>query len=376
MKKVLLFTIMMTASLCLSAQNVNDLISEKTKDGAYSAPNTMLVNKKWFSFDKDLDIGVNYYFFRANKTGEYAKPTTYKDFSYEEVIPFTWSRDHNDLTISMDFKNMTYRKIVYKDPSASERTKAEIKKTVEALIEEDKKNVRMIDSYVLKYYINRLDAKIFLLEGLKLELKGGGRSQTDSCDDLFLCTEVGKKDMEETKKKAEEEKMKAEEAKKKAEEEAKMKKDADALNEKAYEQAREEKYADAIATIDMAIVLFPKDPNYYDSKGEILFNMGDKDGAKAMWDKVVSLDPKYSENKSTLYLMLFEPTDIDFDSELTTFEDIGGRIIKRKNGDNSISISDEDFDKFKEIWNKIVDNSRKLTLKQQERAKSIIKKVK
>lgn len=383
MKKVLLFTIMMTASLCLSAQTVNDYISEKTKDVAYSAPNTMFINKKLFKFDKNLEISGSYHFFRANKTGEVVNIQKYEDCSFELVIPFTWSRDHNNLTLSCNFKNLTYRKLIYKDPTASERNKAETKKGVENIIKSKKDATRVIDSYIMKYYINRLDAKLLLLEGLKLEVKGGGESNTESLDDVFLCTETGKKELEETKNKIEEQKKAEEEAKKKAEEEtrkkaeeAKMKAEADDLNKKAYEQAREEKYEDAIATIDKAIVLFPKDPNYYDSKGEILYNMGDKDGAKAMWDKVVGLDPKYSENKSTLYLMLFEPKDIDFDSELTTFEDIGGRIIRRKNGDNSASISDEEFNKFKEIWQKIADNSRYLTLKQQKRALNIIEKVK
>ena len=61
---------MMMVSLCLSAQNIDDFISEKTKDVAYSASNTMLINKKWYMFDKDFDIYTTYYIFRANKTGE------------------------------------------------------------------------------------------------------------------------------------------------------------------------------------------------------------------------------------------------------------------------------------------------------------------
>lgn len=212
---------MMIVSLCLSAQNVNDLISEKTKDVAYSAPNTMFVNKKWLSFSKDFEILNTYHIFKANKTGEFVKQKKYADCSFEIVIPFSWSRNHNNLTISLKFKSMTYRKIVYKDPSLSERKKASIKEGVEDIIKDEKNKVRVLDSYIIKYYINRLDAKLFLLEGLSVEVKGLGRTQTDRCDDLFLCTEAGKKGLEDSKKKEEEEKEKAEEeAKKKNEEQA------------------------------------------------------------------------------------------------------------------------------------------------------------
>ena len=153
-------------------------------------------------------------------------------------------------------------------------------------------------------------------------------------------------------------------------------KDAKNLNEKAYEFAKNDNFGEAIATIDKAINLCPNDPNYYDSKGELLLNMGDKDGAKAMWEKVVSLDPKFSEKKTALYLLLFEPKDIDFESDLNTFEDIGGRIIQRKKGDQSISVSDKEFENFKVIWQKIADNSGYLTLKQQKRALNIMNKFK
>ena len=156
---------MLMVSLCLSAQNVKDFISEKTKDAAYSAPNTTLVNKKWFFITEDLEGGVGYYFFRGNKTGELVQIGELEDCTYERVTPITWSRDHNDFKISFNFKGMTYRKLVYKDPSASERIKAEIKKGLDVLTEEKKNDLRGIDSYISEYYINRLDAKLFLLQG-------------------------------------------------------------------------------------------------------------------------------------------------------------------------------------------------------------------
>lgn len=360
-------------SLCLNAQkiNVNDLISEKTKDVAFTAPNTMLINKKWYMFGKDGDslIGVAkevYWILKVNHTGEIVIKEDYSDCSFDEIRPFTWSRDHNNFTITQRPYDLSYRNLVYKDPSASARQKAETKQGVENIIKQKLNGIHPSSLIKNNFYINRLDAKFLFLKGLKMELTRMGESGHQSLDDSYLCTEAGKKEFEEeVKKKAEAAKKKVEGAKKKAE--------ADSLNLKAYDQAREDKYADAIATIDKAIELFPQDPNYYDSKGEILLNMGDKDGAKAMWDKVVSLDPKFSENKSSLYLMLFEPKDINLESELKTFENIGGRIIKRTNGDNSVSISNDEFEKFKEIWQKIVDNNGYLTISQRERAIDIIK---
>lgn len=79
----------------------------------------------------------------------------------------------------------------------------------------------------------------------------------------------------------------------------------DTYNELAYWYANKGDYDEAIATIDKAIQLKPNDPNFYDSKGEILSMKGDRDGAKAMWDKIISLDPKYGDNNTNLYRYLF-----------------------------------------------------------------------
>lgn len=81
---------------------------------------------------------------------------------------------------------------------------------------------------------------------------------------------------------------------------------ADALNEIAYLYSYRQQFDKAISSIDQAIETLPDEPNYYDSKGEILFMKGDKKGAKAMWQKVVSLDPKFAEtHDSNLYILLY-----------------------------------------------------------------------
>ncbi len=205
-------------SLCMSAQNVSELISEKTKDVAYSAPNTTFLNKKLYAFNSNFGLINTSFFFKANKTGELIKKIDeYSDCSYEQIIPFTWSRNNNKLTISFNFKKMTTRNIVYTDPSASERTKAEIREAIRSDIDDQIKKTRVMDSYICNYYINRLDAKYLLLEGLSLKVSGLGQTKTESCDDMYFCSTVGKKDVETLKAKlakAEEEKKAAEEAEK------------------------------------------------------------------------------------------------------------------------------------------------------------------
>ena len=78
------------------------------------------------------------------------------------------------------------------------------------------------------------------------------------------------------------------------------------INKLSYCLAYQKKYEDALSTINRAIELQPEEANYYDTKGEILYLSGDKEGAKAMWEKVISLEPDFSDNNdSQLCKMLF-----------------------------------------------------------------------
>ena len=67
------------------------------------------------------------------------------------------------------------------------------------------------------------------------------------------------------------------------------------LNHMAYEFARSSDFISAIACIDKAIELYPKEANYYDSKGEILLMQGKEKEAVEMWEKVILLDPDFVE---------------------------------------------------------------------------------
>ena len=82
---------------------------------------------------------------------------------------------------------------------------------------------------------------------------------------------------------------------------------ANSLNEMAYVYLKLEQYGKAIETIDKAIETIPSEANFYDSKGEILYKMGNKKEARAMWNKVVGLEPDFAQkNNSELYKLLFD----------------------------------------------------------------------
>lgn len=175
---------------------IEDLISEKTKDDAYSAPNTMFVNKKWYFIDderKNFKPSNNYYLFKANKTAEIVTVKSYANYSFEEVWTFTWYRDHNNLKLYMDGNNITYRNLVFKDSSLSERKKAEYKKNVEGYIISERKEI----SYVLlDSYIYRLDANFFILK-MDMEVGANGRRDSNNVMTTYLSSSSIKKALEE-----------------------------------------------------------------------------------------------------------------------------------------------------------------------------------
>ena len=67
-----------------------------------------------------------------------------------------------------------------------------------------------------------------------------------------------------------------------------------------------EDYDKALASIDQAISMKPGNPEYYETKGTILFDSGNKSEARKMWNKVISLDPDFAKtHDSELYKLLF-----------------------------------------------------------------------
>ena len=81
----------------------------------------------------------------------------------------------------------------------------------------------------------------------------------------------------------------------------------DALNSMAYEFAWASKYSLAIMCIEKAIRLYPKEANYYDSKGEILLMQGNLQDAVEMWEKVIDIDSDFLDShNSVLHRQLLE----------------------------------------------------------------------
>lgn len=52
----------------------------------------------------------------------------------------------------------------------------------------------------------------------------------------------------------------------------------------------------AFEMIDVAIGIEPENVNYYDTKGELYSMIGDKNGAFEMWEKILSINPDFSED--------------------------------------------------------------------------------
>jgi len=68
--------------------------------------------------------------------------------------------------------------------------------------------------------------------------------------------------------------------------------------------------ANALALMDKAIRLDPHNADWYDTRGQVLFRMGDRAGALGMWDKVIELEPYHLEvGESDLYKALFPQGD-------------------------------------------------------------------
>ena len=77
---------------------------------------------------------------------------------------------------------------------------------------------------------------------------------------------------------------------------AQIKKNASCYNELAYIYANKKNYNLALNYIDKAIQISSSNidkANFYDSKGEIYLMMGKDDEALKMWNKVMTLNPKY-----------------------------------------------------------------------------------
>lgn len=241
-------------------------VDDKTKDDAYLAPNSKLVGKKWFG------NAYVYLIFNSNGTGERVqiKEDHYNNTSYYVIFtkPITWKRNKSIMNITWLEKQL----IIKPDASAmskfSPRVQDEIKRKYAQMQIEERNKYR---NSTQELEITKLTNDFLFFSYNDTDNWGIKKSDTSNW--------MSKKKCDETY--------------------------ARSLNQDAYDELKKGNYDKAIANIDEAIKRQPKDPNYYDSKGEILYKKGDKEGAKAMWNKVISMDPKFGERGSELYKLLF-----------------------------------------------------------------------
>lgn len=273
--------------------------SEKAEDAAFETPNSKLVGKKWY------DGGPSkYILFNQNGSGKFVETMYFhenKDLDVVETLPFTWKRDGLEISIVFKSQQITRTLDVQQLKKFSLRRQYEIKKENAEDLQE-LRNSRFRVEYI---EIDKFDTDY--IRYCRYTLTTSGYRENYYCH-KFLYTEKKLNELKNRRNKELEQKSKEKaerEAKKKAEaqkeaEEKKLNAELQAMNKEAYSYAREGKLDEAIATIDKVIELQPQNPNWYDSKGEFLAKKGDKEGAKAMWEKVISLDPYFSKNNSPL----------------------------------------------------------------------------
>lgn len=320
MKKFLLIFSFLLCSCLLSyaqSQYITDDEKKVTNEEygyAADAPNSVFIGKKWY-----LDE-FTYLLFNAN--GTFKEVTIYTDKDYGEPIRVTYTlsgkwerrRGYRDVHLTYLANTQTYtpnpsdlkkfplwKQNTIKQDWADEqkaRRKKYYKNSYCSLVLHKITNDYLIANKRLPddYYAYNLFSQNRLNEVQK-------RKQEAKKADEAKKAEEEKTRAEEEKIRAEEEKIRAEEEKKAAEENKKRIELVN-LNTQAYKYAYEGKFDDAISTIEKAIEQQPNNANWYDSKGEILYLKGDKDGAKAMWEKVISVDPNFKNNASALNILI------------------------------------------------------------------------
>ena len=173
-------------------------------------------------------------------------------------------------------------------------------KAVEWYRKSAEKGYRLGQNRLAQMYRDGLGVKQDYAKAAELFTKAAEQGMDDAQYNLGLLYQFGNGVKKDEAKAAEWYTKAAEDGEAKADDKAK------AYNQLAYLQANRGNYDAAIAYVDKAIKLSPKEANYYDSKGEFLFKKGNKAGAKAMWNKIISIDPNFfSDNNTDFYKLLF-----------------------------------------------------------------------
>ena len=259
--------------------------SHISEDAAYEAPNSALT-KKWFfrNINEYVDDYPGYIQFFPNGTLK----MYWEGAGIYTEIPGKWQRSKQDLKLSF---NYPMAKCNSKDLSGySLREKDNINK-----------GIAKIRAIYRKSKVETESRKILRMDDLMvLDIKKGLCAYLVS--EEYLVNKAKTKAEEEARK-AKEAEERAKKAKKEAEE-AQKARELQGLNSQAYTYARAGKFDEAILAIDKAIAQQPQNANWYDSKGEILYLKGDKDGAKEMYNKVISIDPNFKDKGSVLCFLM------------------------------------------------------------------------
>ncbi len=285
-------------------------------DNAFAAPVSKFVGKKWYQGWWSA-TAVRYWIFNNDKTGAIVKEVTDDDYTAPVQVvmknTFRWKRSGNDLTITLTPHLDVAFPVESSMSKLSPRVKADVKKDYATV--QSKMREKTYSDYNMYGRIAKITNDMFIIT-----LRGG--------DNFFG---VSKKRFDEIIRKVEEEEQAAREKeeqaarekeeqaareKEKAEQEERARREKERaeqeerarreeiqkklattreLNSQAYSYLRQGQFDEAIATIDKAIELLPDNADIYDSKGEILYMKGDKEMAKAMWEKAFSLDPKIAD---------------------------------------------------------------------------------
>lgn len=303
MKKILLLLLLTVCCQLGNAQNLfakykdlgkpnKDLfsfsMSEDTRDAAYEAPTTKLTNKKWYQVgtyygSSDFDfMSIDYYVvkhiyeFNANGTGKLYRGSN----NYYYTTPIIWKRAKDKLTITYYYSQTTF---VY-DKEATEGLSLRKQDELEEQRLKEERDAKSKKNTTETITIFQLEDDYLIFEDHPSSPPIAFVSEEELDVIIAQIENIAQAERESAAKAAEE-------AAKAAEQAEKVKIGND-LNSQAYSEMRQGQFDEAIASIDKAIELLPNDANYYDSKGEILYMKGDIEGAKAMWEKAISLDPE------------------------------------------------------------------------------------
>ena len=101
--------------------------------------------------------------------------------------------------------------------------------------------------------------------------------------------------------------------------------------------ANKEDYSTAIKFINSVISLCPDVADLYYAKGMCFCLLDKKEDAKEVWNKLISIDPSYSQKETDLYKILFVPVEIDIESVLGEYETQVANLVQTTKAGKSLS---------------------------------------